>query len=321
MKKLFRWFAGALCLTTVIISPLLIKSNRVKSQTNSVILTVWHVDGFEGGKGSRYTFLRDASTEFSRLNKGVYLLVSSYSMQGANDLLSKGKHPDILSFGGVGLNLQNYAKELRFLGHDGGTVSNKRYAISYIKGGYFVIQKGNGSTDIIISKGENVTPEIATLFSGEKVSGYVLKSPLDAFSAFLSKKDATLIGTQRDIERLTSRGENFTAKLIENYSDLYQYLSLTTTNENNEYYANRFIEFLLSEKIQSKIPTLKMSPVNLSGLQQDNVYLTAIENAKVSYTYSPFSAKENMAIACEKALDLLKSGENYNEIINFIKQL
>ena len=321
MKKFLGYIAGALCLLTVIISPFLIKREPVKSQKKSVILTVWHVDGFEGGKGSRYTFLREISTEFSRLNKGVYILVSSYSMQGVNDLLSKGKQPDIISFGGVGLNLQNCAKELRFSGNDGGTVGNKRYAISYMKGGYFVIKKGLGSKEIIISKGENVTPEIATLFSNEEISDYILKSPLDAYSLFLSKKNATLIGTQRDIERLSSKGETFTAKAIENYSDLYQYLCLTTKISDNEYFANKFIEYLLSEKVQRKISSLKMLSVNLSGLYPDSEHLTALEKVKVNYTFSPFTAKENMNVACDKALSIIKSGGDYNEIINFTKQL
>ena len=124
MKKFVSIIAGVLCLIIVIISPFLITSNQVKSQDKTVILTVWHVDGFEGGKGSRYTFLREVGAKFSKQNKGVYLLVSSYTVEGVNALLEKGKRPDLISFGGALLNLQNYAKEISFSGRDGGTVGN-----------------------------------------------------------------------------------------------------------------------------------------------------------------------------------------------------
>ena len=321
MKNLTGIVAGALCLITIIISPFLITSSEVESQSKTVVLTVWHVDGFEGGRGSRYTFLRDVAVKFSKQNKGVYPLVSSYTVEGANDLIKKGKHPDLISFGGSLLNLQHCAKEISFSGRDGGTVGNKRYAVSYIKGGYFVIKKGEGSKDIIISKQEGVTPEIATLFSGEEISSITIKPSLDAYSLFLLKKNATMIGTQRDIERLISRGETFTAKVIEGYSDLFQYVSLTCDKADNEYYANKFIEFLLSEKVQSEIKNLKMSSVNLSGQFPDNEYLSALEKAQINYTFSPFSAKENMLIACDKALNLINTGGDYNEIINFTKQL
>lgn len=320
-KNFISIIAGALCLITIIASPFLITSNKVQSQNKTVILTVWHVDGFEGGKGSRYTFLRDVATKFSKQNKGVYLLVSSYTAEGANDLIKRGKHPDLISFGGALLDLQNYAKEISFYGRDGGTVGNKRYAVGYIKGGYFVIKKGEGSKDIIISKQEGVTPEIATLFSGEEISSVTIKSPLDAYSLFLLKKSATMIGTQRDIERLISRGETFTARVIDGYSDLFQYVALTSDNSDTEYHANKFIEFLLSEKVQSEIKNLKMLSVNLSGQFPDNEYLSSLEKAKINYTFSPFSAKENMKIACDKALNLINTRGNYNEIINFTKQL
>ncbi len=321
MKKFICIFSGAICLLLLIFSPYLVKGEKAQDKPQTIVLTVWHVDGFEGGKGSRYTFLRNVASEFSKENEGVYLLVSSYSMQGANDLLGKGKSPDVISYGGVGLNLQNLAKQLTFSGLDGGSVGGKPYAISYLKGGYFVIKKGEGGNQIIISKSENVTPEIATLFSGERASEYVLLNPLDAYATFLTQKNSTLIGTQRDIERLTSRGVTFTATPIEKYSDLYQYLSLTTQKSQNEYYAQKFIEYMLCERVQKKVTSLKMLSINQTGLYKDSEYLTALEKNKIEYTFSPFSAKENLNLACENALNALKSGKDYNEIIKYVKQL
>ena len=320
MKRFIGFFCGALCLLVIAVSPFLINKNEtVKNE--SVILTVWHIDGFEGGKGSRYTFLREVASDFSRQNKGVNILVSSYTQSGANELIKKGKTADVTSYGGVGLDLQNYAQELSISGVDGGVVNGKRYAVSYLKGGYFVIKKGNGGSDIIISKGENLTPEIACLFSSVRANSYIIKSPLDAYTLFLTRKNATLIGTQRDIERLSNRNEEFTAEPINGYSDIYQYASVTTQKMENEYYARSFIEYLISKKVQEKVVKLKMLSVNKTGLYPDSVYLSALEKVDIQYTFSPFSDKITQNKVCESALSALNLGGNYNEIINFIKQL
>lgn len=321
MKKFIGIFSGALCLLVVIFSPFLIKKAQASNENESIILTVWHIDGFEGGKGSRYTFLREMALNFSKKNKGVYILVSNYTQSGANELISKGKTPDVISYGGVGIDLQNYAQELSVEGFEGGVINGKCYAVSYLKGGYFAIKKGDGSSEIIISKGENVTPEIACLFSSERASVYTVKPPLDAYALFLTKKNATLIGTQRDIERLISRGEEFSAQPINGYSDIYQYLSLTSQKAQNEYYARKFISHLTSKSVQEKVTSLKMLSVNQTGLYPDNEYLSALEKTEVNYTFSPFSDRITHKKACDTALSLLKSSGNYNEIINFIKQL
>lgn len=321
MKRFIGFFCGVLCLLVIALSPFLINKKDSAVKNESVILTVWHIDGFEGGKGSRYTFLREVALEFSKQNKGVNILVSSYTQSGANELIKKGKTPDVISFGGVGLNLQNYAQELSVKGDDGGVVNGKRYAVSYLKGGYFVIKKGNGGIDIIISKGENLTPEIACLFSNARGNSYTLKPPLDAYTLFLTRKNATLIGTQRDIERLLNRNEEFTAEPIKGYSDIYQYASVTTQKMENEYFARSFIDYLISQKVQEKVVKLKMLSVNKAGLYPDNEYLTALEKRAVLYTFSPFSDRITQNNACERALEALNLGGNYNEIINFIKQL
>ena len=320
MKRFIGFFCGALCLLVIAVSPFLINKNEIVKNEN-VILTVWHIDGFEGGKGSRYTFLREVASDFSRQNKGVNILVSSYTQSGANELIKKGKTADVTSYGGVGLDLQNYAQELSIEGVDGGVVNGKRYAVSYLKGGYFVIKKGENASEIIISKGENVTPEIACLFSGERASVYTVRPPLDAYALFLTRKNATLIGTQRDIERLLSRNEEFTAQPIKGYSDIYQYLSITTQKMENEYYARKFVSYLTSQKVQEKVVNLKMLSVNKTGLYPDNEYLSALEKTDIYYTFSPFSDRITHKKACDTALSKLNSGGNYNEIINFIKQL
>ncbi|MBO7214614.1 MAG: hypothetical protein J6V66_03855, partial [Clostridia bacterium] len=173
-----------------------------------------------------------------------YILVSNYSAEGLKIALQGDNPPDLVSFGGCDLGVENFAKEIDFSVLDGGTVGKKRYAVSYLKGSYFQISKGSGDSETILSKGEYTSPQTACLFSSAKSNKYVLLSPSDAFNRFLIKENATLIGTQRDIVRLRNNGVDFTATPIARYNDLFQYVSLTSNDSKNFYYANEFIKHL-----------------------------------------------------------------------------
>lgn len=320
MKKLFRVILSLICLAIVLSAPFLIKNEKPTESQKSVILTIWHVDSFEGGKGSRYTFLRNVSTLFSKQNENVYLLVTSFSTKGIETALAQGKTPDLISFGGVGLELKNRAKEIYESVKDGGDINGKRYAVSYLKGGYFKIQKGNGE-NIILSKGENTSPEIAYLFSGINSKNVAVLPTGEAYSRFLREKNATLIGTQRDVYRLTNQEVEFTATPIEDFNDLYQYIALTSKEDKNEFYARRFIKFLLSDEVQKKVSSLGMLSVNLKGNGYDNEYLSALEKVDVNFTVSPFSSRENFNLACENSIKAIENGGGREEVSNFLKEL
>lgn len=321
MRKALSFIAGLLCVAVIICAPFLMSAEPQISETESVILTVWHVDAFEGGKGSRYTFLRNISTAFSNKNKGVYVLVSNYTIEGLNEALNAGNLPDLISFGGVGLELNKRAKEITASVEDGGNLNGKRYAVSYLKGGYFLIKKGSGDKKLILSKGSNTSPEIAYLFSGLNNKDYLIKDNQDAYSTFLQSKDATLIGTQRDVVKLQNASVEFTATPIVEYNDLYQYVSLTSTVEVNEIYARRFINYLLSSEVQEKVSSLCMVSATKKGLYSDNEFLSSLENAKTSYTMSPFIEREAYEEICKSSLDIINKGGSYQEISSFLKQL
>ena len=320
MKKFYKILAGVICVALLVAPFFLIPKNNAKSEENLAILTIWHIDTFEGGKNSRCNFLREQANAFSKNNEGVYFLVSNHTVLSANNLLKKGSIPDIISYGYCNIDLSGKVKELN-VGDLGGAVGNKKYAVSYLKGGYYAIKKGGGGEEIILSKGEHTTPEIACLFSSERSKNLVVKSPLDAYNYFLTKKQATLIGTQRDIYRLQNRNIEFTATPISGYSDLFQYLSLTTKSEKNEMLARKFIAYMLSSKVQSKISSLGMLSINQNNLYDKSEIMHSLENISIDYTFSPFSSENNYKTACEEGLKLLKSGEDSSKIIKFLKQL
>lgn len=321
MKKFLSILAGVICVALAV-TPFFLTQKNIDAKTDkSVILTVWHIDTFEGGRGSRYNFLREQAVNFAKANEGVYLLVSNHTPLSVEKLLEKGSVPDLLSYGFCGIDLSGFAKELKGYEYDGGVINDKQFAVSYLKGGYFVIKKGDGKDKLILSKGEYNATEIACLFSNERSENLVVKSPLDAYSYFLTQKNATLIGTQRDINRLVSRNAEFTATPIDEFSDLFQYFSLTSKDKNKEFFANKFIAYMLSDKVQSKLTNLGMLSVNKQDLYGSGDVMHDLERTKINYTVSPFSSVTNFQNASNETFSLIKQGESKHKITNFLKQL
>lgn len=321
MKKFSTAIFAIITVAIVVSAPFLLKNTEHKSMDNSLVLTVWHVDAFEGGKGSRCTFLRNVATSYTKENQGVYLLVQNFSIEGFKDALKAGKHPDIVSFGGCDLGVENFAREIKFDGQDGGVVGKKRYAIAYLKGGYFKLTKGNGKSETILSSSEYSAPMVACLFSDVASKNYVKLSSNDAINRFIVKADATLIGTQRDVIRLINNNQDFSITPISTYNDLYQYLSLTTSDEEKISYCEDFIAYVLSSKIQAKISSLGMFSASGSVLYSGDEYFSSYEKAKNEYTYLTFGTKESYDLLKNTVFNELEKGTSYDIIVNSCKNL
>ncbi len=321
MKK-FLWVITALITAVVVVvCPFFLKNKVTENKTKTAVITIWQVDSFEGGKGSRSNFLRNVASAFSKHNKNVTFLVSSYTLEGVKSALSKGVTPDLISYGGCSINLENLAEKIDFKVQDGGELSkNKRYAVSFLKGCYFKIQKGSGKGSVILSKGEFTSPEIAGLFAGVNGSEYHLLSPIKAYNLFAVKKDAVMIGTQRDVIRLINNEQEFTLTPISQYCDLFQYISLTAKGDSEKFYAREFINYLLSSEVQNKLTSLNMFSINSSGLYLGDSYF---ENSEIlpKYTFSPYAQVSEYNNVCNLALSLIKRGDNYDNIVKYLKQL
>ena len=63
------------------------------------IVSVWNVDTFEGGKGSRTSFLKRVARLAEKSSGETYYRVISYTVEGARAAMLNGEYPDILSFG------------------------------------------------------------------------------------------------------------------------------------------------------------------------------------------------------------------------------
>ena len=47
------------------------------------IITMWQIDGFEGGAGSRKQFLLSQARDFEKQNQGVLVMVINHTFSGA----------------------------------------------------------------------------------------------------------------------------------------------------------------------------------------------------------------------------------------------
>ena len=153
-----------------------------------------------------------------------------------------------------------------------------------------------------------------------KLSNYkfTFYKPLDAFLTFVSGKSKYLLGTQRDINRLENRELNYEIYPIKEFSDLYQYISITTNNKGKKLIAEDFINYLISKDSQEKLfkigmfsPFYKVSFENkaLEKMQETNIN---------SLTISAFTPKSNITLLKSYALKAFTGDE---ESVNKIKNM
>lgn len=228
-----------LCTAIAITAPILmatrlsIKSNAETNQMT--MLTIWQIDSFEGGKGSRSNYLKTAFNECFRDEK-TYVNVLSITASAARQNLIEGVIPDIISYGAGTYGIE-------------GIISGNPAYITWAHGGYcfLTIDESADFSDInnkntIINCGtDNLSSAVALLCGVEKS---IKSTPTGAYVDLISGKYKYLLGTQRDIYRLKSRGLSFNLKPVTQFNDLYQNISITTTDTIKITIARKFLEYL-----------------------------------------------------------------------------
>ncbi len=113
-----------------------------------VILTLWHVESFEGGVGSRADWLKRRAIEFEKNNQGIFVDVVKLTPEQLSQKLSEGQCFDLVSFGfGVGELVANRIAEISATTPvfdnllSAGQMDGKQYAIPYLSGGYLLAGK------------------------------------------------------------------------------------------------------------------------------------------------------------------------------------
>ena len=144
-------------------------------------------------------------------------------------------------------------------------------------------------------------------------------TPLEAYSNFVALKNAELIGTQRDIVRLTKRGIAFTATALDGFNDLFQYVSITATNKTKISVATKFISYLLSLNVQKRLTEINMFSTVTSGLYTSAEFASA-ENLTFKYTVFCLPTNDELRALKQNALTGLTNCDA-EVVIKLLKQL
>lgn len=291
------------------------------------IINVWHTDTFDGGVGSRASFLQKRADEFSKKHKGVLVFVTTRTPESIVEDFKKGVYPDAISYGIGGIS-PNAFLELRNKNlFDGGETGGKFYAAAYLRGQYFLFTHGDeidNNGEIIVYSAENYSTATAAVLSG--INGkYVFSDKAQAARYFLNNKNASLIGTQRDLYRLKAANVQFKAVPLSVFCDLYQYLSVITTDNVKNARIVEFLDFLLSEETQVKTFGLMMLPVK-KGISADitDEDIKAAYISSPEYTLSPYLHKSeivNIKETSEKALTGGDKDKVRSELIELVKSI
>ena len=248
-----------LLIAAILCCLLLYPRGETVSKENKRVVRVWNVDTFEGGKGSRTAFLRNAARITEKKRGGVYYLITSYTLDGATAAFEKGESPDMLSFG---IGLSAYAENSLPLSRKfaGGNTESGCLAYPWCRGSYYLFSLSedfSASGETVISKGGNNLSEVAAAYAG--IIGSFAESTA-AYVEFLNGHYRYLLGTQRDECRFSARGVTVYSQELPEYCDLYQYISVLSREKRED--CDAFVDTLLSNDVQTTLSRIGMYPVN-----------------------------------------------------------
>lgn len=122
-----------------------VKSNKVNAP---IVLTVWQIDMFEGGKGSRKDCVLRVAKAYEKTQKSLYMSVIEQTVEGAEQKLSQGIKPDLISFSPGLDGVEGVAKRLPLSDGFAGKVNGETFAVAWAYGGYFLISKTEKYTEL-----------------------------------------------------------------------------------------------------------------------------------------------------------------------------
>jgi hypothetical protein len=179
----------------------------------------------------------------------------------------------------------------------GGTVNGECLAIPWCRGGYALFSKDNSfdeadKSNTVLSVGGNNLSVVAAAFAG--LEGAAEEESTSAYVRFLNGKYKYLLGTQRDICRFASRGASVYIKPLSTFCDLYQYIAVLATEEEDKNVCNGFIASLLSEETQKKLTEIGMMSAFYDVYSADNSLADDLEKESVRYTLSAFTSVDGL---------------------------
>lgn len=223
--------------------------------------------------------------------------MTSLSADAVRANLQNGNIPDIISYGAGFYGLESYINADSFT-----------YK-TWCRGGYCLISIDGDFSDVtaqntIVNFGKDNLTDIAALMCG--LDGADELKPTAAYLQLINNKYKYLLGTQRDIYRFKTRNIAVKVKAIMQYNDLYQNISILTSDSKRSKLCLNFINYLLENN----------DDLNKIGMiaPDRNIYtdeMKVLEGLSFDYTLKGFVSQSyinqlNQAIK-NKNLNLIKN--------------
>lgn len=311
------------------------------------VLELWNVETFEGGSGSRSSWITARAAKFEKMHEGLFVHVTNLNTTQLQEKLDAGETFDILCYSrGVGCSVQNllqpYTGSVANIKNNmlmSGEVDNAVYALPLYAGSYCLFARQeqlNANTDLLSSALSNTYTrkvgkhvyELAPLscgftpynspLSALAMSGGRGKATADesvsqyaAYENFIANKTSvTLLGTQRDLYRLSKREEmGKIEKLayypLSGYTDLVQYLSISATCGDKTQSCNEFLEYAVSETSQQTLCGINMFSVLEQTFYTVETYLKCESGLASAYVPNVFGDSDAIASQRKTAITTL----------------
>lgn len=281
-------FFFVLCICIIIFVPIIAASiNIKKSEAHSselTVLNIWQIDGFEGGKGSRAAYLQNLGNAFYE-RCGAYTTVTTLTADAARENLKAGIVPDLISYAAGMYGIENF-------------ISGKNPYYSWCNGGYCLLSTTDGAdfSDVtaentVINAGTGNLSAAAAMFCG--LNGAAFDKPTGAYVKLINNKFKYMLGTQRDIFRLKTRGVAFSIKPITQFNDLYQNISVTAKETKRRSISESFILYLAEQTKE----------ITKLGLMCGNTKLYDDEMSSMENINYEFTLKTPVSESIKKEID------------------
>ena len=300
------------------------------------VVEMWNVETFEGGVGSRESWLTNRASKFESAHKGLFVHVTTLSVEQVETKLAEGETFDLICFSrGVGTvvkdRLAPYTGSVGAIKDNfviSGQVDGSLYAVPLYSGAYCLFARSEMvSADRLLTEaltakytrkiGKN-TVELQPLICGFTpynsplsalaLSGVKGKARVDenvtqyeAYEKFVGNQTAvTLLGTQRDMYRLSQRESNGKidklnfAPLV-GYTDLAQYVAVSSTAADKANSCVEFIEYLTGNEAQSTLVNLSLFSVLQTNFYTSDRYAECERALGSAYVPNAFGDADAIA--------------------------
>ena len=280
-----------------------VKPQQQAPETYKGVLELWNVEAFEGGIGSREAWLTNKAAKFENANTGLFIHVTTLTVEQLEAKLKNNETFDLITFSrGAGNLIQDklapistsmgFVKENYLLSAQ---MDGKQYAMPLYSGAYCLFARieqlgaeqllQNALTQTYTRKVGKTTVELQPLVCGftpynSPLSALAMSggkgrtsgisestTQYQAYEQFVANRTAvTLLGTQRDIYRLSQREsdgriEQLCFVPLGGYTDLVQYIGVSLAAGDKASACEEYIKYLLSETTQQTLVNLSMFSV------------------------------------------------------------